>query len=193
MKLLPAGAALLCCLVVATAAFAGEECWYFPKRGDDEVRDADCLRAAPSTDRSKLQADATVSKRVARALAFDADGLAFVRGATGFSYVNRSRMARATVNFDNGPDYFSEGLARTRRNGKIGYFDKSLKIVIEPQFDFAFPFEGGLAIVCNGCVGKRVGEHEIMSGGLWGAVDRNGKIVHPIQFDADELRKRLAE
>jgi len=192
MRVLAAVAALLLCGLPTTTATA-EECWYFTKVAGDEVRQVDCLTPIAVENRSKLNADAMVARKVVRQLSYDADGLAAVRSESRFYYVNRRREARVTVNFDNGPDPLSEGLARTRRGGKIGYFDKSLRIVIEPQFDFGFPFEGGLAIVCNGCVRAVDGEHDVMSGGLWGAIDRAGRIVQPIQLDADELRKRLAE
>jgi len=183
--------ALLLC-GVPTATTTAEECWYFPKGADDELRQADCLRPIAVGNQREPKADAMVVRKVARALSYDTDGLAAVRSSSGFYYVNRSRAARSTVNFDNGPDPLSGGLARTRRGGKIGYFDASLRIVIEPQFDFGFPFEGDLAIVCNGCVRTLDGEHDVMTGGLWGAIDRAGRIVQPIQFDRDELRRRIA-
>lgn len=51
---------------------------------------------------------------------------------------------------------FSEGLAsfRVAQSDKFGYLDATGKVVIEPQFDRAFPFEEGLAIVG---VGDRFG------------------------------------
>src|SRR5690554_6149124 len=41
--------------------------------------------------------------------------------------------------YDNGPDYIKEGLFRILRNGKTGYADNSGRIVIEPQFECAYP------------------------------------------------------
>lgn len=190
MRLLFATILLLACSIPIAAATSGE-CWYLAKGNDDESRKPDCLREPTGKRQLEIKADACVTRQVARSLSYDDDGLAFVRGNSGFFYVNRNRTARATVSFDNGPDYFSDGLARTVRNGKTGYFDKTLKIVIEPQFDFGFPFDHGVAIVCNGCVGKRDGEHEIMTGGKWGAIDRTGMLVQPIEYGADELRQRL--
>ena len=50
-----------------------------------------------------------------------------------------------------------------------GYIDKAGKYVINPQFDDAWPFEDGLALV------------EI--DGKWGVIDKSGKYVINPQFD----------
>ncbi|NJO90703.1 MAG: WG repeat-containing protein [Chloroflexia bacterium] len=63
--------------------------------------------------------------------------------------------------YDNGPDYFSEGLLRIVKNGKIGYANEQGKIVIEPQYDCAWPFANGKASVSNSCKVEKDGEHEI--------------------------------
>ena len=52
---------------------------------------------------------------------------------------------------NNMPDAFNEGLARLEKDGKIGYYDNTGKVVIAPQFTFAYPFEGGKAKVCTDC------------------------------------------
>lgn len=49
--------------------------------------------------------------------------------------------------FDNGPDYFQEGLARIIDDGKIGYLDRAGAIVIAPQFAGATGFCHGHATV----------------------------------------------
>jgi hypothetical protein len=55
-------------------------------------------------------------------------------------------------------DYFV-----VRVNGKEGYIDRTGKIVIQPQFDKAFPFTEGLAAAA--------------SGGAWGYIDGSGSWV----------------
>jgi hypothetical protein len=78
--------------------------------------------------------------------------------------------------FDNGPDYSSEGLIRVVKNGKIGYADaKTYVLVIEPQFDCAFPFEGGKAKVSNRCRTVKDGEHSVWESDAWQYVDKQGK------------------
>ena len=78
--------------------------------------------------------------------------------------------------YDNGADYIAEGLFRMKKNNKVGFADTSGKIVIEPQYDFASPFENGKSTVCKGCVKV---DH-IYSGGQWGVIDKNGNIIEPL-------------
>lgn len=78
--------------------------------------------------------------------------------------------------YDNGPDYESEGLIRVVKNGKIGYADaKTYAIVIEPQFDCAFPFENGKAKVSNLCQTVKAGEYSVWESDAWQYVDKQGK------------------
>jgi len=185
--------ATLVFIVLLTVSFASSaedfaECWYYPKAKTEEAYEKHCLTLNDSAAGSAL-----VSKKVVDRLAYDADKLASIRNQNGFLLVNRQGHARQVITYDNGPDYFAEELARTRKDGKIGYFDKSLKMVIAPQYDFGFPFSGGLAIVCNGCIEQSDGEHKIQMGGLWGAIDRHGAVVHDIRYSSDEIRKRVEE
>lgn len=78
--------------------------------------------------------------------------------------------------YDNGPDYPAEGLIRVVKNGKIGYADaKTYAIVIEPQFDCAYPFENGKAKVSNQCKTVKDGEHSVWESEAWEYVDKEGK------------------
>ncbi|MEM7351568.1 MAG: WG repeat-containing protein [Acidobacteriota bacterium] len=125
---------------------------------------------------------------------FDEDGLATIHApAAGIAYINREGKTAWAFPFDNGADYFVEGLARTRRDWKLGFINKSLDVVVEPVWDFAFPFEGGVAIVCQGC--KRVPvcpgcEHLKVVDGLWGYIDRQGQIVVPVSHSQEALPPR---
>lgn len=69
--------------------------------------------------------------------------------------------------FDNGPDYIANGLFRIVKGNKIGYADMSGHIIIEPQFDCAYPFENNKAKVGMGCTLKTIGEQAIWTGGIW--------------------------
>lgn len=138
-----------------------------------------------------------IAKRHLRLLDYGPDGLApvFVERA-GWIYVRRGGAALEVLTFDNGPDDFSNGLVRIRRDGKIGYADLTFKTVIRPRFDFAWPFEKGRALVCVGCApsstrsGKE--EHPALSGGRWGAIDRSGREVVPIRLSRDEAVARVS-
>ena len=118
------------------------------------------------------------------AFAFSPEGIAAVADDNGWIYIDKTGKQLITpFIFDNGPDYFQEGLARFTANNKIGFFDKKGKIIIEAKFDFAFPFHEGLAVICMGC--KEVPydeEHRIVTGGKWGYINKKGNIVIPLKF-----------
>ncbi|MBN2280241.1 MAG: WG repeat-containing protein [Candidatus Marinimicrobia bacterium] len=90
--------------------------------------------------------------------------------------------------YDNGPDYISEGTFRVTENTKIGFADTTGTIIIPPIYDFAFKFEKGLALVNIG--GHRVSsnpadpdcEYYTWTGGHWGVIDKNGKVVLDINY-----------
>lgn len=104
-------------------------------------------------------------------------------------YLNADGVAVPVLPFDDGPDYFVEGFARTLQGGKIGFVDEQLRVVIPPQWDFAFPFENGTAVVCDGCTRRPAGdEHVEVVGGRWGVIDTRGAVVVPLVHDRDDLR-----
>lgn len=119
-------------------------------------------------------------------LAFE-DGLATISVDGAFFYVDRRGKTARALTFDNGPDPFVEGLARTIENGKVGFLDRKLRSRILPQWDFAFPFRGGLAVVCNGCRANPADEHGKMTGGVWGYIDRRGQTAIPVTYPGEKL------
>ena len=104
-------------------------------------------------------------------------------------FVLASGKTAPALPFDNGPDYFVEGLARTVRDGKVGFVDEELDVVVPREWDFAFPFEGGFARVCTGCSIERDGteEHGEVRGGAWGWIDRQGRVVVPVEHPREDL------
>ena len=76
--------------------------------------------------------------------------------------------------FENGPDYTIDGLYRIKKEGKIGYANDNFEIVIEPQFECAFPFEKGKAKVTYDCELIDEGEHQLMSSNAWLFIDKQG-------------------
>ncbi len=112
---------------------------------------------------------------------FSERGVAMVVDAEGWSCIDtRGEVLVRPFVFDNGPDYFQEGLARFVREGKFGFFDEDCKVVIEAKFDFARPFSDGKAAVCEGCREEGDGEHKMMVGGRWGYINRQGEVVVPL-------------
>ncbi|APZ05941.1 hypothetical protein BWI95_13240 [Kosakonia cowanii JCM 10956 = DSM 18146] len=96
-------------------------------------------------------------------------------------YVRAPDRYLPVVHFDNGPDWFVEGLVRARQNGKVGYWDDSFRNHIAPQFDYAWQFQEGKALVCNGCKPQREGEHMALGGGEWFYINKNGQRVSEIR------------
>ncbi len=87
-----------------------------------------------------------------------------------------------------GFDSFSEGLAefhhKTKNNGyKSGYIDNNGNVVIEPQFDEAYGFTEGLAVV----------GYKYSNGYKYGFIDRKGQfVINPIFDDATSFSEGLA-
>ena len=117
---------------------------------------------------------------------FSPEGVAFVANAKGWSCINRKgEVLLAPYLFDNGPDGTSEGLFRFVEGKKVGFADASCRVSIPAAYDFAEPFQEGLAAVCNGCRTVPSGvEHTTVEGGLWGYIDKKGTVVIPLQFEA---------
>ncbi len=126
-------------------------------------------------------------------LSFDENGLGqiYLSEQRVFYVLPDGTSARAFF-YDNGPDYFVEGLARTIAKGKIGFMDKKLRTVIPARYDFATMFQDGLALVCNGCERVPDGEHYTISGGKWGAVNKKGEEIYPVRSSQQELDKRIS-
>jgi WG containing repeat len=94
-------------------------------------------------------------------------------------YVRPNGDLLQVVTFDNGADYFSEGLTRSLVRGKIAYFDSKFHQVIPPNYDWGWPFEAGRALVCIGCKPAKSDEdgHGLVDGGRWGFIDKSGKEI----------------
>ena len=97
--------------------------------------------------------------------------------------------------YDNGPDYPSEGLIRIREDGKVGYADLEGNIVIPPSFECAYPFQNGVARICEEGTLVMEGEHNTWKEARWGAIDKEGNvIVEPFDlgmFTLDMLELKL--
>jgi hypothetical protein len=126
-------------------------------------------------------------------LRYNSDGLASVLLSDGIDprkhqwfYVRRGVIPVPVETMDNGPDYFEDGLARSRVGGKIGYIDRKLNLVIPATYDGAYPFKDGIAVVCTDCTivfdtTVTEGERSWYSGGQWGRIDRRGRVVSPFR------------
>ena len=187
MSSTPFAAAPLALLLglVSCSAMAAEDyplsCFYSAADSDEGLdvhancarRDGETVRLAPE----HLQH-----------LAFDTEGLAGLSIDGASYYINPQGVALKVLTFDNGPDYFAEGLVRAWVGERVGYYDKHFKQVIAPDYDWGTPFENGVAEVCRGCRrGPSDGDgHWAMEGGEWGTIDRSGKLISPLRAPANK-------
>ncbi|MBL0955105.1 MAG: WG repeat-containing protein [Leptospira sp.] len=128
---------------------------------------------------------------------FTKSGVAFVVSKNKWVCINtKNQLLLESFLYDNGPDYIVESRARYVEEGKMGFHNERCQKVIEAKYDFAYPFENGYAIVCNGCQLIPEGEHKRIEGGLFGLIDKKGKLVLPIEYEAIltiDSRKRSVE
>lgn len=109
-------------------------------------------------------------------------------GAAQWFYVRRDGVMAPVMTYDNGPENFPYGLARSPVGARIGYIDQKLNLVIPARYDGAYPFENGFAVVCLDCKIVSGGEHSWYEGGTWGCIDRNGKERAPLRLWFKEQR-----
>ncbi|MES1971774.1 MAG: WG repeat-containing protein [Pseudomonadota bacterium] len=149
----------------------------YPVPGGDMTR----ARACGWIDR---RGRAHLDPRVLGRIDYDPAGLAPV-WLGGWHYVRRDGRTAPVMAYDNGAETFSDGLARSRIGGRIGYIGTDLELAIPAQFDGAFPFEHGRAVVCIGCRPRRYGEHHYYTGGRWGCIDPSGQPLRPLRVLAE--------
>ena len=109
----------------------------------------------------------------------------------GWIFVRRDGSTIPTMAIDNGPDNFSEGLARYIDDDKIGFIDASGTIVIKAQFRFAAPFEGGFSRVCNECVKEMSGEYVTTKSSHWGCINKNGELVLQMKYSMEDISTQM--
>lgn len=103
------------------------------------------------------------------------------KNAWGYVYDRKGDFLYQPFMYDNGPDYFVEGLRRFVKNGKIGFADRNGKVIIEPKHDFVDYFNYGYASFCDGCDWEKTDdEHKSIVGGKWGMMNARGETVPPI-------------
>ncbi|SFV63287.1 hypothetical protein MNB_SV-14-15 [hydrothermal vent metagenome] len=136
-----------------------------------------CSKNTPTPKKKNDTKASYVSKEYLKTLDFKGKELISVHIGKNFYYIHKSGKKMLTLTYDNGADEFQDGLARTRVNGKIGFFNRNLEMVLPPVYDFAFPFHKGKAEICTGCKEVSDGEHSMLDGGTWKKIDRNGLVI----------------
>ncbi len=136
-----------------------------------------CSKTTPISKKKNDTQASYVSKAYLKTLDFKGKELIVIPIGKNFYYIHKSGKKMLTLTYDNGADEFQDGLARTRVNGKIGFFNRNLEMVLPPVYDFAFPFHKGKAEICTGCKEVSDGEHSMLDGGTWKKIDRNGLVI----------------
>ena len=98
----------------------------------------------------------------------EVSGLARVKVDDKWVFITAKGDFKKIVNGEDLTD-FSEGLAYSRSNGKIGFYDNSGKWIIEPQFDAVRDFKNGFAAA-------KIGEK-------WGIINKQGEWVIRPTYD----------
>jgi len=121
-------------------------------------------------------------------LNFGTEDLASFFTSGQYFYVKPDGRFLPVISYDNGPDYFREGLTRSLKNGKIEYYNTNFELVLSLGYDWAWPFHEGKALVCKGCVLTPVEDgHKALEGGAWGYINKEGKEVVPVKYKASDV------
>ena len=151
-------------------------------RGDSTAKA--CLRRAGDAYQLEALAGSTLDSP-------ERAGLFEVRSACGVFWVRQDGRAVPTQLYDNGADYFCNGLTRSLFDGKYGYVNARLEAVVKARYEFAYPFQGGHGTVCDGCTFSRDGEHTAVACARCGAVDVHGTLVLPLELSAAQISERF--
>jgi hypothetical protein len=124
---------------------------------------------------------------------FDAGGLSPVFTNRSWYWVRPDGKSAAVITYDNMADDFEDGLTRGPWSGGMAYYDTQLNRVLATPYEWVDRYSAGLAVVCEGCRKTFTpdGEHSFMSGGEWGAIDRQGRLVLPLRPDAASLMREV--
>lgn len=129
-----------------------------------------------------------ISKEHMNKLNYGKPGVASFFTSGQYFYVKPDGRFLPVIFYDNGADYFQEGLTRSLQNGKIQYYNKDFELVLSPGYDWAWPFHEGKALVCKGCVLTPVEDgHKALEGGLWGYINKKGEEVVPVKYKASDV------
>lgn len=142
--------------------------------------------------RSSGRASLQISGKHLAQMSYTTKGLATALIQGRWYYVKPNGDLLQVITFDNGADYFSEGLTRSQVHGKVAYFDAKFREVILPRYDWGWPFETGRALVCIGCITSKPDDdgHYSVDGGRWGFIDKSGKTLVPVTLTRAQAMSR---
>ena len=132
----------------------------------------------------------TISPDHIQKIDFRSSGLAAFWTENQCFYIKKDGSFLPVISYDNGADYFSEGLTRSLVKDKIAYYNPKFEMVIESKYDWGWPFSEGRALVCIGCSAKKPDEfgNKPVTGGVWGYINKKGKELVPVKYSQSEVR-----
>ena len=132
-----------------------------------------CSKTTPIPPKKKIQSH-YVNNKFLQHIEFHGQEIIPIKIKDQFYYLRQDGKIMETLTFDGKADEFSDGLVRTKVNGKIGFFNRNLEMVLKPLYDFAFPFHNGVAEICMGC---KEGSEGLLDGGKWEKINREGLVI----------------
>ena len=135
-----------------------------------------CSKSRPIPQDSPLNSS-YLNPKLLKKLDFKNQDVIAIKVQNQFYYVRKDGKKISTLSYDGEADKFSDGLARTKRNGKVGFFNRNLDIILKPIYDFAFPFHNGVAEICVGCKEEAEDGTSMLNGGKWEKIDRDGLVI----------------
>jgi hypothetical protein len=125
-----------------------------------------------------------IQPRFRHAEKFGDHDIACAKDDKGFVWIDaKGHIVARAHPFENGCDYFIEGMSRIIEGDKDGFIDTRGKIVIPPRFRFVTPFHSGRAAFCVDCKLVFDGENTAVEGGRWGFIDKAGREIVPAIYD----------
>lgn len=171
-------------LIFSVSAKANNQCFYPSKKDGGNVSALDSC--------GQIKGDTIkLGKRHVENVVYDENGLAcilfFGKSNSDAFYIQESGRSQRALFFDNGCDYFEEGLARGLVNGEMVFINKSLDVVLTPKFEKLMPYDYGHSIVCNGpFIEEKRGVHTLHKGGRCGLLNKQGNLVVEAKFKIED-------
>ena len=131
---------------------------------------------------------------------YDKDGYKYICKRDGdfwyWEYYGPNNKKIANIKyFDNGPDYYSDGIRRivgriVDRKKRYGYITNKNKIILKPTYEFAWQFSNGYGRVCKDVTFEKMGEHTAVNCGKVGLVNKQGKLVLPVKYNSINVKDK---
>jgi len=168
-------------LIFSASVKADDSCFYPSKKDQGDILKFDNCGSIEG-DKVNLGKDHLDN------LSFDQDGLVcliFFRDDV--FYFHKNGQSQRVLFFDNGCDYFKEGLARGMVNDQMVFINRLLKVVLNPGFELLSHYDYGHSVVCNGPFREETrGEHTLSKGGKCGLLNKQGRLVVEAKYKIED-------